>query len=538
MGPFEMPKINTSELTPERLAALSFGDSYQIYNGLDCCVTSEVFSALDEELKTTNDPGPQLVYDFERGMQAPALDMMLRGFKTDAFALREAVKELLKRKARLQNILDRYTKAIWGVTLNTGSPVQMREFFYYSPKGLCLPEQHKIERGIRKVSTNRECLEKLSAYFYALPIINVILAIRDTSKKISVLTSEVDADGRMRTSYNVAGTETGRWSSSANAFGGGTNLQNITPELRVVFIADEGYKLCYLDLEQAESYCLGLLAWMVTGDDSYFRACNSGDLHTTVAKLVWSDLPWNGDKKHDREIADRAFYRQFSYRDMAKRGGHGTNYYGTPPTMARHLKVETKLIHDFQRAYFGAFPCIPGYHRWTAHQLGVHQSLSTPLGDRRTFFGRPNDDSTLREAIAHGPQSMVGRLLNVVLYRIWKRWGQGSEVQLLGQVHDAVVFQYKEELELEVLPEALALARIPLTVNGQFTPIPGSKFPSNLNDTRTMTIPSECKIGWNWSDDVIRSSTGKKIANPNGLIKWKGERDQRKRIGGLDRVVS
>jgi DNA polymerase I-like protein with 3'-5' exonuclease and polymerase domains len=45
---------------------------------------------------------------------------------------------------------------------------------------------------------------------------------------INVLKSEIDQDGRIRCSYNPGGTETHRLSSSTNAFGGGTNLQNLT----------------------------------------------------------------------------------------------------------------------------------------------------------------------------------------------------------------------------------------------------------------------------------------------------------------------
>jgi len=37
----------------------------------------------------------------------------------------------------------------------------------------------------------------------------------------------LDVDDRMRCAYNVAGTETFRFSSSENAFGSGTNLQNV-----------------------------------------------------------------------------------------------------------------------------------------------------------------------------------------------------------------------------------------------------------------------------------------------------------------------
>lgn len=45
---------------------------------------------------------------------------------------------------------------------------------------------------------------------------------------VNVLRSKIDSDGRIRCSYNPGGAETHRLSSSENAFGGGTNLQNLT----------------------------------------------------------------------------------------------------------------------------------------------------------------------------------------------------------------------------------------------------------------------------------------------------------------------
>ena len=526
-----MPRIPTKDLRPSELSGAI---EHSVYNGLDCALTLEIFNVLEEQVLQSNDPTVSKIYSFTRGMQGPALDMMLRGFKIDQYQRRVAISALQQRKAKCEVVLDRLAKVVWGKGLNPGSPLQMKNFFYHAPDGLRLPEQFKIEKGQRKVSTNRECLEKLQAYFYAVPIINAVLAIRDATKKLGVLTTEVDRDGRLRTSYNVAGTETGRWSSSGNAFGGGTNLQNITPELRRMFVSDKGKKLCYLDLEQAESFVVGLLMWMVTGDSSYLDACESGDLHTGTCKLVWPTLAWTGDKSADKKIAEQIFYRGYSYRDMAKRGGHGTNYYGTPPTMARHLKVERQLMEDFQGRYFGAYPGLGGpagygpkrltWHKWTAQQLSFHQVLTTPLGRRRHFFGRPNDDATLREAIAYVPQSVVGDLLNYILWKFYN-W---REVELLAQIHDAIIFQYPEDQDQAILSKALPLARIPLTMESIVEP---GKF-------RTITIPSECKIGWNWADETIKTSLGKKIKNPDGLIKWTGKPDERRRLEGLARIVS
>lgn len=508
-----MPRIDTSTLNQAAIAGLPDHVRRQIYNGLDCCVTFEVFEKLSAELRQQNDPSARMVYDFERGMQAPAMDMMLRGWRVDPYERSNGIKLLESQRSRLEWVLNCYAHAVWGKNLNANSSHQLKEFFY---KVMKLPEQFKNEKGVKKVSTNREALENLSGYFLALPIINCILAIREVVKKLSVLRSEVDPDSRMRTSYNVAGTETGRWSSSSNSTGGGTNLQNITEELRKMFISDEGYKLAYVDLEQAESRVVGLLVLATIGDPGYLDACESGDLHTTVARLVWPSLGWTGDKKKDKEIAEQPFYRHFSYRDMAKRGGHGTNYYGTPRTMSKHLKVTERVMADFQCAYFTAFPGIPKWHRWVAHQLGVHQEITTPLGRRRIFFGRPGDDATLREAIAFCPQSVVGDLLNVALWRVWKFL---PEVQLLGQIHDAIVFQYPEDREVELMSRALELTRVPVTLGN-----------------RTLIIPSEAKVGWNWASQDKKPFTPEN--NPNGLKKWKGQPDDRRRVTGLDRVIS
>jgi len=60
----------------------------------------------------------------------------------------------------------------------------------------------------------------------------------DLQKKIDILKTEIDKDGRIRTSYNIAGTNTGRLSSSFSEFGTGTNLQNIEESLRSMFVAD------------------------------------------------------------------------------------------------------------------------------------------------------------------------------------------------------------------------------------------------------------------------------------------------------------
>lgn len=487
------------------------------YNSLDAAVTHEI----DEVLSRYN--RAQDIYQFELAMQGPALDMMLRGFRIDPIWRSRNIDRLSHEEAALEEKLNRLAHAVWGKPLNPRSPDQLKDFFYNE---LHLPEHWISVKGERKLSLNREVLEKLTDYYIARPFVSLILGARGARKQLGVLRTGVGADGRMRCTYNVCGTETGRWASSQSVWGDGTNLQNITDELRRMFVADDGTILLYVDGEQAESRSTGFIHGNLFGDWSYLDACEEGDLHTTVTKLVWPDLGWTGNSKLDRALADQVFYRWFTYRDMAKRGGHGTNYYGTAWTMAKHLKVPQSLIEAFQHKYKAAFPTFPKWWTWVSKQLGTTQSITTFVGRERTFYGRPNDDTTLREAIAYEPQSTVGDIVNEGGRRVWKEF---PEAQPLAQIHDAFLFQ---------IPES-RLDLIDRICNTFQVRVPGP-------NGRDLLIPAEAKIGWNWAsneeDKPIEKRTHKD-GNPDGLRKWNSQRgDNRSRVenpsaGLLDRVI-
>ncbi len=370
---------------------------------------------------------------------------------------------------------------------------------------------------------------------YARPFVNSILAIRDLGKQLEVFETDIDTDGRFRAAYNIAGTETGRPSSSENAFGTGRNAQNIAPNLRYPFESDPGFRLCVIDLEQVEARDVGFFIGCLFGDWNFLDSCESGDLHTNNAKRIWPELGWENDRVRDRKRADQNFYREFSFRDMAKRGSHLSNYMGTAWTAARSLKVPLAIMEDFQARYCRgdssrsispAFPGIPRWWNWTATQLQTTRELTTPFGRRRHFFGRPGDDTTLREAIAFLPQSTTADRMNLGLWRLWDKMENQGKISLLAQTYDSVTFQYKDlghAHEAKIIKEALELIRVKLTS------------PSG----RDYIVPGEAKVGWNWGgmvteqDQERAAKKGRKIPrlNPNGLAKWSPLRpDVRKRV--------
>lgn len=499
-----MPLIDS---TKADLSNLTANQIYWLYNGLDCAVTHE----LKLELDSIIDQDAKRVYNLERSLQAPALEMMRRGVLINPKKRTLWIEKYRKKQGRVGDIVQQYARAIWDKPLNPNSPKQLQEILYNT---MGLPVQYSYSKATGKStpSTDVNALGKLKLYFYAIPLINAVLKFRELGKMISTLEQGVDPDGRFRASFNVAGTDTGRWSSSTNVFGRGSNLQNITNQLREIIIADKGKKYAYIDLEQAESNIVS----RKSGDKNYIKAHDTGDPHTYVARLIWPDLPWTGDLKKDRAICDdhnNPFYRHFTYRDMSKKGQHGTNYYGTPRTMAMHLKVPVNMIESFQEIYFSPenFPGIADWHTWVAKEIQTKGSLATAFHRKRTFFGRLREDETLRKAIAYEPQSTVGDYLNTGLLRVWREYTLTENlptVQLLIQLHDAILVQYNEELEDVVIPRIRKLLTFPISVLG----IDGV--------LRTTQIKTDVVVGWNWAYASDK--------NPDGLKKWRGK-DQRKR---------
>lgn len=479
-----------------RMHEYSTDEIYWIYNGYDCCITREVFDQIHEDL----DENSSKIYDFERSMQRPALEMMFRGIRVDLIQREVMIDELKSDADRLRGILDQFAIACHGMGLNPQSPKQLKHFFYDVLK---IPPIKVNIKGEWKVSTNKEALEKLEDYIDARPFVRLIRAIRNLSISVSVLKSGVDKDLRMRFGYNVAGTETGRWSSNENAFGGGTNGQNIQGKLRRIFVPDKNHIMGYADLDRAEAVVVGYLA----DDENYIQACSDSDVHTSVARLCWPTYEWDPSRLHENEAVllarerghapypdyckcDRCqaesntIVEHHTMRDMSKRGGHATNYYATPPTVSKHLKIPRYAAEAFQSAYFAAFPGIREWQASVAATLLSEREITTPFFHRtRQFFGRPTDQATIREAIAYQPQSMVGDLLNLGLRRAHARL-EPKGLRILGQVHDAVLYQ---------TPVAKSDKLSTLLVSEMEIPI---EMPSG----KTMTIGASYTLGKNWME--------------------------------------
>lgn len=494
--------INTSTSSPEDFNKWEF---HQVYNGLDVCITREVFDATHPQLG----PETSATYDFSRALQGPVLEMNLRGVLVDQVRKAEVIEEFYTTLDTLERSLSRIVLEGVGMAgFNWRSPKDLQTLFY---DRLQIPVI--TFRG--KPTTDRRAREKMEAYTIARPIVAHLNALADLGKKISTLRTSVDPDGRIRTSYNIAGTDTGRFSSSFSAFGTGGNLQNIEESLRSIFISDPGYKFAKCDAKSGESYIVGAIEWNLFGDGRYLDACDTGDPHTAAARLCWPHMPWTGDMKKDKAIADNRaapFYRHHTHRQVTKKIGHASNYGGQPPTIAQLSGMPVELVQAFQPVYFSTFPAHREWQDWTAQQIATRGFVTTLMGRKRYFWGRRTEPDTVRAGIAYDPQGSLADIVNRAMLHIWR---QDYTIIML-QDHDALTFMYPEEVEDELIPRIMKdlIVRVP------------------LNNGRELAIPYDCKTGWNRGDYD-------EATNPEGLKDYTGteKRKRQAEVGILDRRI-
>lgn len=228
-----MKILNTSSLD---VAKLSKTESDALYNAFDCMLVLEIH----EKISTFHTPETSATYTHALSIQPPILSIMLNGTWVDPVMRERKIIRLEKEVRHCEVVISRYAKATWGEDLNPNSPKQKASYFY---DFLRIPAIKKFDFATKtsRPTCDRAALEKLAdKWLTARPMALAIMAFMDANKLLGTLKSALDPDGYFRSSYNIAGTETGRRNSKKNAFGRGSNDQNWRESLRAIFAAPPG----------------------------------------------------------------------------------------------------------------------------------------------------------------------------------------------------------------------------------------------------------------------------------------------------------
>ena len=413
----ELPK--PAHLAPEAFTSL-LGEDGEAQASL-LSYTAAV-SALHETLrpKLAERNVERLYYDVELPLCRVLADMETAGFLVDRKALAE-FGEMLGRT------MEETEQAIYdppGARFNINSPKQLGVLLFDK---LHLPHGKKTKTGW---STNAEVLETLR---YDYPIVDSILRYRQYAKLRSTyvdgLLKVIDPDGRVRTSFQMTVTATGRLSSTE------PNLQNIPTRtelgsrLRAMFTAAPGCVLVDADYSQIE---LRLLADMA-GDTEMRDAFLSGaDFHTVTAAKVFHLPP----EQVTPELRRRA-----------KAVNFGVVYGISAFSLAQDIGVTVQEAKDYMERYFATYTGVRQYMTDVVARAERDGFVETPMHRRRALPELKSSNHNLREfgkrvALNMPVQGAAADIIKIAMVRVHGRLREEHlQARLLMQVHDELIVE-------------------------------------------------------------------------------------------------
>ena len=401
-----------------------------------------------------------LFNDIEMPLCAVLAAMEREGVGLDTAKLAELSAECDRRiKAMTDDLF-----ALAGGEFNLNSPKQLGVVLF---EKLALPVLKKTKTG---PSTDEEVLSRL-APMHALPAL--ILEYRQLAKLkstyLDALPRLMDADGRIRASFNQAGAETGRLSADH------PNLQNIPVRtdigraIRKAFVPSvKGHVLVSADYSQIELRFLAHLA----GDPQLMEAFNKGeDIHTFTAALIFEVPP--------SDVTSDMRYR-------AKRINFGIIYGMSAFGLAKDLAIPQREAQDFIDRYFLRYPGIQAFMQQCEAEAREKGFVATMFG-RRRYIPEINSRNPMirqfaeRQAVNTPVQGAAADLIKAAMVKVQdmlKDKGFGSKMVIT--VHDELVF---DAPQAEVTKLALEIKRV-------------------MEHAVTLSVPVEVtvKAGANWAE--------------------------------------
>ena len=382
---------------------------------------------LEKELKDKS--LVNLFFDLEMPLVEVLANMELNGIKLDTPVLKELSQTLEKRLiALIKDIYD-----ISGTEFNINSPKQLREILFERLK------LRVIKKSKTGPSTDEEVLRTL-ADSHKLPAL--LLEYRQLTKLkstyIDALPELIDAKTqRLHTSFNQAGTETGRLSSS------NPNLQNIPVKTdigrqirRAIIASSQDSYLLAGDYSQIE---LRILAH-ISGDQALIKAFKEDkDIHKITASLIFG--------LDEKDMTS-------PMRETAKRVNFGIIYGLTSYGLAKDLGISLDKAQQFIDSYFLRYPKVKDYMDDQIHKAKKDGFVTTLLGRRRYLPEIHNKNQAIRQfaerkAINTPIQGSASDLIKLAMIQIFNKIKQeGWKAKMILQVHDELVFDVpKEEID-------------------------------------------------------------------------------------------
>ena len=295
--------------------------------------------------------------------------------------------------------------------------------------------------------------------------VDTLLEYKRISKLITFIESweDLQVDGKIYPSFNIT-ARTGRTTCNS------PNLQQCPQDsyVRNLIEARPGWKLAELDYSQLE---LRVASWL-SGDLNMQHAYQSGsDLHSKTTELLFGDTSGlSHDEQKRRRTQSKSANFGFLYGMVAKTFIVYAKGYGLDLTQEDSEKIRAE--------FFKAYPRLLVWHEECKEFARQHGYIESPIGRKRWFdninsydFKKRSADE--RQAINSPVQGFGSDLCTSALAEIvFSKELDHTRFNVLGSVHDAILFEIKDDYVEELVPKLQSIMENPPIVEGLDVPIP------------------------------------------------------------------
>lgn len=406
---------------------------------------------LAQELE--NNGMDKLYHEIELPLCVVLYHMEKRGISIDRTQLEQFGAMLAERIAACEEVIFSYS----GEKFNINSTKQLGELLFDK---LGLPPVKKTKTGY---STNAEVLEKLKDKH---PIIPAIMDYRMLTKLKSTyadgLIKEIQADGRIRTTFQNLVTATGRLSSTD------PNLQNIPvrtdlgAEIRKMFVPKPGCVLVDADYSQIELRVLAHIA----DDEAMQKAFrDGGDIHAATAAQVFGVPVENVTPLQRRH---------------AKAVNFGIVYGISEFSLAEDIGVSRYEARAYIDNYLNNFRGVRAYMKKVVEDAKAIGYTETLYGRKRYIPELKSSNFNIRsgaERIALNTpiQGTAADIIKLAMIRVENALKERfPEAELLLQVHDELIVECPETMAGQVAElvsremQNVAKLSVPLTAEAKY----------------------------------------------------------------------
>lgn len=313
-----------------------------------------------------------------------------------------------------------------GREINLGSPKQLQDVLFTQ---LEMPKTRANKTGYSTDAASLTDLQEQAPH----PFLDLLLKHRDATKLVQIITGiekAIDDSGRVHTTYEQAGSSTGRIASND------PNLQNVPiktatgRQIRSAFEAGAGFDtLLTADYSQIEMRIMAHLS----GDEGLIQAFNDGeDLHRFVGSRIFGVEP-----------ADVTSEMRSKVKAMSYGLAYGLSAFG----LSKQLRIETSEAKALMTDYFARFGAVREYLRNVVEQARADGYTTTIFGRRRPFGdlnskNRVLRDNAERQALNSPIQGSAADILKIAMLQIDADIrDEGLASRMLLQVHDELVFE-------------------------------------------------------------------------------------------------